>query len=139
MKTPWQREKSGSRAGGTSRSWRKKETATSAVIANTPRDADYGDRTYGVFNVIPRSGFERNREIEVLATYGNFDQTDSQVSIGDHTERFAYYASVSANRSDTGLMPPEPNALHDDNNGVSGFTSLIFNATPDDQLRLAAD
>jgi outer membrane cobalamin receptor len=100
--------------------------------------ADYGDRTYGVFNVIPRSGFERNREIEVLATYGNFHQTDSQVSIGDHTERFAYYASVSANRSDIGLMPPEPNALHDDNNGVSGFTSLIFNATPDDQLRLAA-
>src|SRR5436305_8331127 len=35
--------------------------------------ADYGDRTYGVFNVIPRSGFERNREIEVLATYGSVD------------------------------------------------------------------
>jgi Carboxypeptidase regulatory-like domain/TonB-dependent Receptor Plug Domain len=49
-------------------------------------DADYGDRTYGVFNVIPRSGFERNREIELLATYGNFHHTDSQISIGDHTE-----------------------------------------------------
>jgi hypothetical protein len=101
-------------------------------------DADYGDRTYGVFNVIPRSGFERNREIELLATYGNFHQTDSQMSIGDHTERFAYYASISANRSDVGLMPPEQNALHDDNNGVSGFTSLIFNATAKNQLRLAA-
>jgi outer membrane receptor protein involved in Fe transport len=101
-------------------------------------DADYGERTYGVFNVIPRSGFERNREIELLTTYGNFHSTDSQISIGDHTERFAYYASISANRSDVGLMPPEPNALHDDNNGVSGFTSLIFNATPRDQLRLAA-
>jgi outer membrane cobalamin receptor len=100
--------------------------------------ADYGDRTYGVFNVIPRSGFERDREIELLATYGNFHQTDSQVSIGDHTEKFAYYASVSANRSDVGLMPPQPNALHDGNNGVSAFTSLIFNATPNDQLRLAA-
>jgi hypothetical protein len=101
-------------------------------------DADYGDRTYGVFNVIPRSGFERDREIELLATYGNFHQTDSQISIGDHTERFAYYASVSANRSDVGLMPPEPNELHDSNNGVSAFTSLIFNATPNDQFRLAA-
>ena len=100
--------------------------------------ADYGDRTYGVFNVIPRSGFERNREVEVVANYGSNHATDSQLSIGDHTERFAYYASVSANRSDIGLMPPEPNALHDDNNGVSGFTSLIFNATPHDQLRLAA-
>jgi len=99
--------------------------------------ADYGDRIYGVFNVIPRSGFERDREIELLATYGNFHSTDSQISIGDHTDRFAYYASVSANRSDIGLMSPEPNALHDNNNGVSGFTSLIFNATPNDQLRLA--
>lgn len=99
--------------------------------------ADYGDRTYGVFNVIPRSGFERDREIELLATYGSFNQTDSQISIGDHTERFAYYASVSANRTDIGLMPPEPNALHDNSNGVSAFISLIFNSTPNDQLRLA--
>ena len=100
--------------------------------------ADYGDRTYGVFNVIPRSGFERDREIELFATYGSFQSTDSQISIGDHTERFAYYASVSANRSDIGLMPPEPDAVHDNTNGVGGFTSLIFNATPNDQLRLAA-
>ena len=100
--------------------------------------ADYGDRIYGTFNVIPRSGFERDREIELLATYGSFHSTDSQISIGDHTDRFAYYASVSGNRSDFGLMPPEPDALHDATNGVSGFTSLIFNATPSDQLRLAA-
>jgi len=100
--------------------------------------ADYGDRIYGTFNVIPRSGFERNREIELLATYGSFHSTDSQISIGDHTDRFAYYASVSGNRTDFGLMPPERDALQDATNGVSGFTSLIFNATPKDQLRLAA-
>lgn len=100
--------------------------------------AENGDRIYGIFNVIPRSGFERDREIEVLATYGSNHSTDSQISIGNHTERFAYYASVGANRSDIGLMPPEPDALHDNNNGVSGFTTLIFNATPNDQLRLAA-
>jgi outer membrane cobalamin receptor len=100
--------------------------------------ADYGDRVYSTFNIIPRSGFERDREIELLATYGSYHSTDSQISVGDHSDRFAYYASVSANRSDFGLMPPVPDALHDANNGVSGFTSLIFNATPDDQLRLAA-
>jgi len=100
--------------------------------------ADTGDRIYGVFNVIPRSGFERDREIEVLANYGSNHATDSQISVGDHTERFAYYASIAANRTDIGLMPPQPNALHDNNDGVSGFTSLIFNATPNDQLRLAA-
>src|SRR2546427_4537713 len=97
--------------------------------------AEYGDRTYGVFNVIPRSGFERNREIELATTYGSFHSTDSQISFGDHTDRFAYYASISANRTDVGLMTPEPQERHDNNNGVGGFTSLIFNATKADQLR----
>ena len=98
--------------------------------------AEYGDRTYGVFNVIPRSGFERNREIELNTTYGSYHSTDSQISIGDHTDRFAYYSSISANRTGIGLMPPEPDSPHNQNNGVSGFTSLFFNATPKDQLRL---
>src|SRR2546425_8670427 len=97
--------------------------------------AEYGDRTYGVFNVIPRSGFERNREIELAATYGSFHSTDSQISLGDHTDRFAYYTSLSVNRTDVGLMTPEPQERHDNNNGVGGFTSLIFNATTADQLR----
>lgn len=100
--------------------------------------AEYGDRTYGVFNVIPRSGFERNREMEIVASYGSFHSTDSQISLGDHTNRFAYYASLSASRTDAGLMTPERGGLHDNTNAGGGFTSLIFNATPNDQLRIVA-
>src|SRR5436853_3970382 len=32
--------------------------------------ANYGDRSYGVFNVVPRSGFEGQKFGEFLATYG---------------------------------------------------------------------
>src|ERR1700730_18302309 len=39
-------------------------------------DAQYGDRTYGVFNVVPRSGFERNNEAELVVSAGNFYQTN---------------------------------------------------------------
>jgi outer membrane receptor protein involved in Fe transport len=99
------------------------------------QSAEYGDRTYAAFNVIPRSGFERDREAELVATYGSYHATDSQLSFGDHTERFAWYASLSGSRSDIGLMPPEPQEFHDNNNNVGLFTSLIFNATPGDQLR----
>lgn len=98
--------------------------------------AEYGDRTYGVLNVVPRSGFERNREIEIAASYGSYHSTDSQISLGDHTNRFAYYLSLSGNRSDLGLQPPEASLFHNQNNGGSGFASLIFNATSNDQLRL---
>jgi hypothetical protein len=33
--------------------------------------ADFGDRTYGVFNVAPRTGFERNNEGELVLGLGN--------------------------------------------------------------------
>src|SRR6266702_7867493 len=100
--------------------------------------AEYGDRTYGVFNVVTRSGFERNREAELVTSYGSFHSTNDQISFGSHTERFAYYASVNGNRSDLGLMTPTPSVLHDEDSGLGGFTSLIFNATPADQLRLVS-
>ena len=48
------------------------------------QSAEYGDRTYGAFNIIPRSGFERDREAELVATYGSQHSTDSQLSFGDH-------------------------------------------------------
>ena len=56
--------------------------------------SEYGDRTYGFFNVVTPSGFERNNEAEVIASAGNFYSTDDQINIGSHTQRFAYYASV---------------------------------------------
>ncbi len=98
--------------------------------------SDLGDRTYGVFNVVPRTGFERNRQAELIVTAGNFFQTDDQLNFGDHTEKFAYYASLSGNRSDYGLAPPVPETLHDATNGYGGFSSLIYNRTAKDQLRL---
>ena len=98
--------------------------------------AEYGDRTYAMFNVVSRSGFERNREAELLVSYGNFNQTNEQLSFGDHTKRFAYYASINGNRSDYGLETPLRQVLHDQSNGFGGFTSLIFNANPKDQFRL---
>ncbi|HWY26989.1 MAG TPA: TonB-dependent receptor [Candidatus Angelobacter sp.] len=98
--------------------------------------AEYGDRTYGVFNVVPRSGFERNNEGELVLSAGNFGQTNDQVSFGGHTSRFAYYASLNGNRSDLGLQTPIGQIFHDAENGYGGFGSLMFNATPKDQLRL---
>ena len=98
--------------------------------------AEFGDRTYGVFNLVPRTGFERNNEAEIVLSGGSFYQTNAQISFGSHTERFAYYASVNGNRSDLGLQPPVPEVVHDAANGYGGFGSLIFNVDPSNQLRL---
>jgi len=98
--------------------------------------SDVGDRTYGVFNVVPRTGFERNRQAELVLSAGNFYQTDDQLNFGDHTEKFAYYASLNANRSNYGLAPPIAQTFHDAANGYGGFASFIYNRTPKDQFRL---
>jgi outer membrane receptor for ferrienterochelin and colicin len=97
--------------------------------------AEYGDRAYGVFNVVTRSGFERNREGEFVGSYGNFNTTNDQLSLGSHTQNLAWYGSLSGYRSDLGLETPVPEVIHDQTAGLSGFGSVIYNRTPEDQLR----
>jgi hypothetical protein len=97
--------------------------------------AELGDRTYGVFNVVPRTGFERNSQAELVTSFGNFYQTNDEFNIGSHTERFAYYASMNANRSNLGIEAPVPQVVHDAENGYGGFGSLIFNPDASNQLR----
>jgi hypothetical protein len=98
--------------------------------------ADQGDRTYGIFNVVPRTGFERDNQAELIASAGNFAQTNDYLSAGGHTERFAYYASINGNRSDSGIQTPVAPIIHDAESGYGAFSTLIFNATADDQFRL---
>lgn len=101
-------------------------------------EANQGDRTYGVFNIVPRTGFERDNEADVLLSGGNYGQTNDYLSAGGHTDHFAYYASVNGNRSDLGIQTPVPQVIHDTQDGYGGFTTLVYNPTPDDQLRFIA-
>ena len=98
-------------------------------------DAGYGDRTYGVFNVVPRSGFERNNDAEIITSFGNFYQTNDQINFGGHTDRFAYFGGLNGNRSNLGLQTPVSAVYHDSENGFGGFGSLMYNADAKDQLR----
>jgi len=99
-------------------------------------NADYGDRTYGMFNIVPQNGFEFNNNCDLVVTAGNFYQTDDQIGCGGHTERLAYYASLNGNRSNFGLQPPIEQTYHDAENGFGGFASFMFNLNAKDQLRL---
>ena len=99
-------------------------------------DSGVGDRTYGVFNVLPRNGFERNRDGEILFSAGNLHTGETQFSLGDHSAATAWYASLAGSRSSYGLATPVAAIYHDATNSESGFVSLIRNQTPRDQLRL---
>jgi TonB dependent receptor/Carboxypeptidase regulatory-like domain/TonB-dependent Receptor Plug Domain len=99
--------------------------------------SDLGDRTYGVFNVLPRNGFERNRDGELVVSAGNFYTGETQLSFGDHSEKTAYYASLTGSRSNYGLGTPVAQVYHDATNSESGFLSVTRNQTPKDQLRFS--
>src|ERR1700733_1098768 len=99
-------------------------------------DADYGDRTYGIFNIVPRTGFERDNEAELVTSFGNWYGTNDQLNFGGHTQRFAYYASLNGNRSNYGLQTPIGEVFHDAENGYGGFASFIFNPDSKNQFRL---
>jgi outer membrane cobalamin receptor len=98
--------------------------------------AEYGDRTYAVFNVLPRSGFERSNEGHLLLGYGTRRSSNDQLNLGSHTERFAYYVSANANRTDAGLETPVARIINDNASGYGGFASLIFLPNAVDQFRL---
>jgi outer membrane receptor protein involved in Fe transport len=97
--------------------------------------SEYGDRTYGFFNVVTPSGFDRNNEGEIIASAGNFYSTDDQINFGSHTQRLAYYASLDGSRSELGLAPPVSRVIHDQYSGLGGFVSLFYNPDANDQLR----
>jgi TonB dependent receptor len=85
---------------------------------------------------VPRTGFERNRQGEVVFSLGNFYQTNDQLSLGDHSQKFAWYTSLNGNRSNYGLQPPIETPVHNASNGYGGFASLIYNHDPANQMRL---
>lgn len=97
---------------------------------------EYGDRTYGLFSIVPRSGLGSNREAELGVIYGNFNLTDDFVSFADHSKRFAYYTSLHGFRTDYGLATPGPEVLHDKASGIGGFGNLLFTASRSNQFRL---
>jgi hypothetical protein len=99
-------------------------------------DANYGDRTYGIFNIVPRSGFQYNRSCDFTITAGSFYQTDDDLACGGHTQRFAYFLDLNGNRSNYGLQAPIAQVFGDAENGFGGFASLMFNSDSENQFRL---
>jgi Carboxypeptidase regulatory-like domain/TonB dependent receptor-like, beta-barrel/TonB-dependent Receptor Plug Domain len=100
--------------------------------------SEYGDRTYGFFNVVTPSGFNQNNEGELIASYGNLNQTNDFLSFGSHTQRFAYFASLDGDRSDLGLDTPTSAVIHDQTAGLGGFASLLYNPSAANQFRVVA-
>ncbi len=101
-------------------------------------NASEGDRTYGIFNVIPKTGFGSRNQAVLGVTAGNFGQTDDYLSAASHEGAFAYYASLEGNRSDLGLQTPDSQVIHDATRGLGLFTNLQYSPSASNEFRLVA-
>jgi hypothetical protein len=63
-----------------------------------------------------------------------FPFNHDQFSIGMHTQRFAYYASVDGDRSNLGLGTPVSQVIHDQSSVTGGFLSLLYNPNSKDRF-----
>ncbi|HTT06702.1 MAG TPA: TonB-dependent receptor [Steroidobacteraceae bacterium] len=109
-----------------------------AEIDRGSYSADEGDRTYGIFNIIPKSGFGATDQAELDVTAGNFGQTDDYASLASHSSDLAYYASIEGNRSNLGLQTPTSEVIHDASQGYGAFTNVQYSATRLDSLNFVA-
>jgi hypothetical protein len=100
--------------------------------------ADEGDRTYGIFNVVPKSGYSSNNQAALDVTAGNFRQTNDYLSAASHTSDFAYYVSLAYNRSDLGLQTPVSQVIHDQTQGYDAFTNLQYKPSGQDAVSFIA-
>ena len=101
-------------------------------------NADEGDRTYGIFNVIPKSGFGKHDQGEIAVSAGNFGHTDDYMSVASNAHNFAYFASIEGNRSNLGLQTPVRQVIHDGSQGYGFFTNLQYDPSANNELRFVA-
>ena len=55
-----------------------------------------------MFNIAPRTGFERDRQCDLVIMAGNFYQTDDQISCGGHTRHLRITPASTATAAITG-------------------------------------
>jgi hypothetical protein len=79
-----------------------------------------------------------NRDGELVLYGGSLYTGEAQVSLSDHSEKTAWYASATGSRSNYGLATPVAAIDHDATNSESGFVSLLHSHTPKGQLRANA-
>ncbi len=95
--------------------------------------AEYGDRLYGILDVVTKSGFDRAKGGESMVIAGEQRTVEGAAAYGDHLDRLAYFAQLSGNRTDLGLTPPALPAAHDQTWG-SGAAARLWVGRGGDRL-----
>lgn len=99
--------------------------------------AEFGSKVSGVAYITTRSGLNSGRKFfgstEIAAA--QFDQLANVMQVGGQAERFGYFASVSAQKSNRFLDQVSRDNLHNGGNVERGFVRLDYQIGASDFLR----
>jgi len=100
--------------------------------------AEYGSKVSGVAHITTRSGLNSGRKLFGSTEIGaaQFDQLANVTQVGGQAERFGYFASVSAQKSNRFLDQVSIENLHNGGNVQRGFLRLDYQVGSSDFLRM---
>jgi hypothetical protein len=103
---------------------------------NTP--AEYGMRTAAVVNITTRTGMDTGRLFQgsTQASAAEFDTLANVTQFSGGTDKWGYFTSFTAMKSNRFLDSVSLDNLHNGGNAQRVFTRLDYRATPRDTFRL---
>ncbi len=106
------------------------------IITGVP-SAEYGDKSSLIVHVVTKSGLDHPKPTGAVSFgYGSFGSPSMDVSVGAGSHSVGDFLSVSTERTDRYLDPPEFEALHDHGHNISLFNRLDSHPSDVDTLFL---
>ena len=111
-------------------------TASHVEVLTGGIPAEFGDKLGAVVNVNTKSGLDMPISGEVSGNVGTFETGDASASFGGHAKKFGWFSAFSGSTSHRYLDPPTIENFHNTGRSSSNLTTLDYNPTPSDFLKL---
>ena len=98
--------------------------------------AEFGDKLGAVVNVNTKSGLDMPISGEISGNIGSFVTGDAGATFGGHIARFGWFTAASASTTHRYLDPPTIGNFHNTGRGASNLTTLDYNPSSNDFLKL---
>ena len=98
--------------------------------------AEFGDKLGAVVNVSTKSGLDMPISGEISGNIGSFVTGDAAATFGGHVARFGWFTVSSGSTTHRYLDPPTIENFHNTGRGASNLTTLDYNPSSNDFLKL---
>ncbi|HEY3136588.1 MAG TPA: TonB-dependent receptor, partial [Blastocatellia bacterium] len=111
-------------------------TASHVEVLTGGIPAEFGDKLGAVVNVNTKSGLDMPISGEITGNIGSFVTGDAAATFGGHVQKFGWFTAFSGSTTHRYLDPPAIENFHNIGRSASNFTTLDYNPTSNDFLKL---